>query len=261
MVDSLVGIISFCVVFLLLGLLVTCLVQAIQNVANWRAKLLKKGLNQLARHLVATQNSGDENALAHLLQQLTEPQLPQSSYLPKAFLAQINYLSIADINRQVVAYFSALNPLESQEKATLEAESARYFARLETEMSLSFRAKTHLASFVCAALLAFSFQINVFTLAENAVAHTVSETPISFIGEHQAATRPHFSLLPHGIAYFYKVSTQAPQKSDAHPSFSALLSAWLGVIFAAIFISLGAPFWYQKIHSLLTLKAELSAAK
>lgn len=201
---------------------------------------------------------GDKDKLSNALLSLTQPQLPQSRYLPKAFLAQINHVSLTEIRHQVNLYFATIGELDSAHQAQLSAECARYFARLETEMTLSFRAKTHLTSFICAAILAFSFQINVFSLADNAINANLGDTPVSLFKQQQVRTQ--FTLLPHGVEYFYKIANQTERGHFSHASFAALISAWLGMFFATIFISLGAPFWYQKIHSLLTLRAQLNSA-
>lgn len=283
LLDILGILIAFCSVMLMFSLVVTAFIQFLQNNLKWRTAHLKLGLTALAEHIFKINNNWvSKDTLNIALLELMKPTIKANR--SGLFYQLFRNYERGHINEEEIK--AVLTNLHQQSdcntKPDLDAllnEIDRFFARIETEMSSHFTRKTHFWSFIVAGFFVVLFQLDTFAVLnkvsqdkvyrDNLVNHAQQQvaksngncrTLIKFeniqsclMTEQKNAALYGFTLLPKGEGHFYKTGA-----AHNHKTIWQLLSFWMGMIISTIFISLGAPFWFNRIKTLIQLKDKLS---
>lgn len=284
MILDILGIlIAFCSVMLMFSLVVTAFIQFLQNNLKWRTAHLKLGLTALATHIFKINNSWvSQRSLNDSLLDLMRPTIKANR--GGLFYQLFRNYERGHINDEEIK--AVLTNLHQQSdcntKPDLDAllnEADRFFARIETEMSSHFTRKTHFWSFIVAGIFVILFQLDTFSVLnkvsqdkayrdslvnqaqkqinkpyEDCRVFTQFENIQScLISQQKNAALYGFTLLPKGESHFYKAGEQ-----QSHKTIWQLLSFWIGMMISTIFISLGAPFWFNRIKTLIQLKDKLS---
>lgn len=283
LLDILGILIAFCSVMLMFSLVVTAFIQFLQNNLKWRTAHLKLGLTALATHIFKINNSWvSQSSLNDSLLDLMRPTIKANR--GGLFYQLFRNYERGHINDEEIK--AVLTNLHQQSvcntKPDLDAllnEADRFFARIETEMSSHFTRKTHFWSFIVAGIFVILFQLDTFSVLnkvsqdkayrdslvnqaqqqinkpyEDCRVLTQFENIQSCLISHQKnAALYGFTLLPKGESHFYKTGEQ-----QSHKTIWQLLSFWIGMMISTIFISLGAPFWFNRIKTLIQLKDKLS---
>lgn len=283
LLDILGVLIAFCSVMLMFSLVVTAFIQFLQNNLKWRTAHLKLGLTALASHLFKKNNNWlSKDTLDNELLELMKPTIKanRSGLFYQLFR---NYERGHVNDEEIKAVLTNLHQQsDCNTKPDLDAllnEADRFFSRIETEMSSHFTRKTHFWSFIIAGIFVVLFQLDTFEVLnkvsqdkvyreslvnqaqqqvtkplKNCGALTTFDDIQSCLVSQQKNTALYgFTLLPKGESHFYKAGEQ-----QSHKTIWQLLSFWIGMIISTIFISLGAPFWFNRIKTLIQLKDKLS---
>ncbi|SFC32488.1 hypothetical protein [Pseudoalteromonas denitrificans] len=285
LLDILGILIAFCSVMLMFSLIVTAFIQFLQNNLKWRTRHLKLGLDALAVYIYEAHcknNWVSQEILSETFVDLMKPKI-------KANRAGLFYQLFRNYERAHVGHDEikfALTKLHQQsdnqikpELKLLLQEIDAFFVRIETEMSSHFARKTHFWSFMIAAVFVILFQLDTFSVLakvsqdqayrehliknvqqEIKAQKTICDGVITSVKFQQCLTQTEqklalydFTLLPKGEAHYYKVG-----ETHHHKTLWQLISFWIGMVISTIFISLGAPFWFNRIKTLIQLKDKLS---
>jgi len=282
LLDILGILIAFCSVMLMFSLVVTAFIQFLQNNLKWRTAHLKLGLTALATHINKMNNNWVSiEALNGSLLELMRPTIKanRSGLFYQLFRNfERGHISDDEIRAVIVNLHKQSDCNTKPDLNTLLEEVDRFFGRIETEMSSHFTRKTHFWSFIIAGFFVVLFQLDTFsilnkvsqdkTYRDNLISQAQQQVskPTAYCSNTKSqsdmksclalaqknAALYGFTLLPKGESHFYKVG-----ESHNHKTIWQLLSFWMGMIISTIFISLGAPFWFNRIKTLVQLKDKL----
>jgi len=262
LMDVLGILIGFISIMLLFSLLVTALVHGAQAALNLRFKNLKVVLNQFFNNMDFVEQKVTNAILTHI-----ENQFPNGLYATALPLnIPGNRLKLTSIGQQeLITIINNTRDVSIEEKEQLKKKVQDHFQTLEEIMSQRFKQWMHQISIALAFVLCFVFQLNCFSLLSQLNHDSVFRQQTLQLAEQLNAqasvpdmqsdtVQSHLSSLQFEITpkqwpnyYFaFEVST---------------LSHWLGIIFSSILISLGAPFWFNRLKDMASLRDNLSKAK
>ena len=283
LLDILGILIAFCSVMLMFSLVVTAFIQFLQNNLKWRTAHLKLGLTALAEHIYKMNTSCVcERDLNTSLINLMQPTIKanRNGLFYQLFRNyERGYINDEEIKAVLTNLHQQSDCNTKPDLTALLEEVDRYFSRIETEMSSHFTRKTHFWSFIVAGVFVVMFQLDTFdvlnkisqdkTYRDNLISQAQQQSKVfnskcsdltRFIdiqscleSQKSTAALDGFTILPKGEAHFYKMG-----EIHNHKTVWQLLSFWVGMIISTIFISLGAPFWFNRIKTLIQLKDKLS---
>ena len=263
-----------CATMLLMSLIVSSGVQIIQKSASWRQKNLHLGLKALSEYSAAQISLVDKgncinqeiiqadihSALIDLLQPTIKSSLPMLSF-------QRSEICFTEIQQVIDGVLIRHIDLSESAKKELFTTLAMYFSRIEVEMRFRFRRLTHLSALVCASLLVLLLQLDMILLIENGtrlditqhnqLANNVRDTClVAKTTEQQLGCLSQalvnadvltLGLWPHGWDYFLPIENQ-------QFAWLTFLNRLLGMICSIVLISLGAPFWFERLKSIFVIK-------
>jgi hypothetical protein len=122
----------------------------------------------------------------------------------------------------------------------------------------------HQISIGLAFVICFVFQLNCFELLsklnqDSAYRQQATQMAQALPAASQDSKTPIKSEQLQGSlsALDFKIDPQSWQDYYIKPAISSL-THWLGIIFSAILISLGAPFWFNRLKDMASLRDKLS---
>ncbi len=262
LMDILGILIGFIAIMLLFSLLVTALVHGAQAALNLRFKNLKVVLTQFFHNMDFVEHKITRSILTHI-----ENQFPNGLYATALPLdIPGNRLKLTSIGQQeLITIINNTRDVSIEEKEQLKKRVQDHFQTLEEIMSQRFKQWMHQISIILAFVICFAFQLNCFSLLNDlnkdslfrqqtllmadqlTAQHTLTEVNHDTLQSQMMTLQ--FDITPHQWSQYYfslKMST---------------LSHWLGVIFSSILISLGAPFWFNRLKDMASLRDNLSKAK
>ena len=178
--------------------------------------------------------------------------------------ATINEINLKDMTQHINKYAN----ITVKEKRELNEALEQYFPRVELVMRMRFQRIMHFISLILGLLIAVTFQLDSFEIikqlsinpelkqqlitsahqAQHITGDTVNNFNLANLDSTTSAlTQFDFSVMPHGINYYWQAN-----------SIADLVTRWLGVIVSAIFISFGAPFWFNKLKDVVCLRDKIS---
>ena len=261
LMDILGILIGFIAIMLLFSLLVTALVQGAQATLNLRFKNLKTVITQFFQNMDFVEHKVTQSILDHIDQRF--PSTLYATALPLNIAG--NKLKLTNIGQQdLITLIGNTKDVSLEEKEQLKQKIMDHFETLEVIMSQRFKQWMHQISIILAFVISFIFQLNCFTLLNqlnhdrafrqqaNTLSQQLSIEPPSEIIETQI--QPQLSALMFEITpeqwpqYYFSLNI-------------ATIGHWLGIIFSSILISLGAPFWFNRLRDMASLRDNLSKAK
>lgn len=291
LMDILGIVIGFCSIMLIFSLLVTALVHGTQASLNMRVRNMR---NVIAAFMDQFSEIDTKSVLDKIDRRI--PNNINPLIVPhggKLFSRQIKLSSIS--KKELMCITEDLLGDASAVRNKVNKEIERSFDYLEEVMAQRFKQWMHQLSILTAFVITFVFQLNTFeliselnrdtALRNQAMAYGASiqntglsegksnedrQQSITNIQEQMISLR--FEMFEHGWPYYfgslakqepYPISTESTHEmkslNDSTPSLGEVLQNWFGVICSAIFISLGAPFWFNSLKNVLDLRDKLAA--
>lgn len=261
LMDVLGILIGFTAVMLLFSLLITALVQGAQAALNLRFKNLKTVLTQFFQNMDFVEHKVIQTILEHF-----DKRFPSTLYATALPLdVPGNKLKLTNIGRQdLISLISNTKDVSIEEKEQLKQKILDHFETLEVIMSQRFKQWMHQLSIILAFLICFVFQLNCFSLlnqlnhdsAFRQQANTLSQQ----LNLEPSSESLDIQIQPQLSALMFEITPE--QWPEYYFSLNiATIGHWLGIIFSSILISLGAPFWFNRLRDMASLRDNLSKAK
>jgi hypothetical protein len=260
--DILGILIGFIAIMLLFSLLITALVHGAQAILNLRFKNLKVVLTQFFENMDFVEYEVTQAVLNHI-----ENRFPSGLYATALPLnIPGNRLKLTSIGQQeLMSIISNTRNVSIEEKEQLKNKVLDHFHTLEEIMSQRFKQWMHQISIILAFVICFVFQLNCFSLL-NQLNHDSAFRQQSLYTADQLADKTLEQanssdiLQPHLMALEFDITPR--EWIDYYFSLKiTTLSHWLGIIFSSILVSLGAPFWFNRLKDMASLRDNLSKAK
>jgi len=253
--------IGFASIMLLFSLLVSALVHGAQAALNLRLRNMKGIIGAFFKHCDQVDDRIHE-LLNDKLAQRTPDQV-YSTVLPVNLLG--NRLELTRVSKQeLIDMVYSVSDMTSDVKEKLKEKIESDFATLEEVMIQRFKQWMHQISIGLAFVICFVFQLNCFELLHKLnqdsayrqqAIQVVQALPINegTVPEALDSQKIQGSL----SALNFSITPQDWKSYYASPAMSSL-THWLGVIFSAILISLGAPFWFNRLKDIASLRDKLA---
>lgn len=260
MLMDMLGILTgFIAIMLLFSLLVTALVQGAQAALDLRFKNLKSVIDHFLKGMSTLEANVAEKIMDQLEKRFTSGLL--ATALPLNISS--NRLKVTNIGKQeLVDIINSTPGVELDQKEQLRNKISDHFDTVEEIMRQRFKQWMHQISIAIAFLICFTFQLNCFQLLSQlnedaamryqaiTLAHELSNSDeLPEKSETQLQSKLHaldFKITPHAWkAYYFSLNIES-------------LTHWLGVIFSSILVSLGAPFWFNRLKDMASLRDQLS---
>ena len=233
-----------------------------QAAFNLRFKNLKVVLSQFFQNMDFVEYKITNAVLNHI-----DNQFPNGLYATALPLnIPGNRLKLTSIGQQeLITIINNTRDVSIEEKEQLKRKIQEHFQTLEEIMSQRFKQWMHQISITLAFVICFVFQLNCFSLL-NQLNHDSAFRQQTLILADQLNTSSTQSEIQHDTVQAHLTSLQfdihPEQWPDYYFSFEIqTLSHWLGIIFSSILISLGAPFWFNRLKDMASLRDNLSKAK
>ena len=258
LMDMLGIFIGFSAIMLIFSLLVTALVHGAQAALNLRLKNLK---NVIKAFFNQVENLTDDciEAILTKIEQRGPNQL-YATALPLNIAG--NKLTLTNIGRQeLVDIINSAHELSIEQREQLAQKVSYYFETLEELMSQRFKQWMHQISIATALVICFSFQLNCFSVLNELNQDSYYRAQAATLGgemlqqdvanwqSNQVQDKLHaldFKITPDNWGeYYFSLNID-------------VFTNWLGIIFSTILISLGAPFWFNRLKDLVSLRDKLS---
>jgi hypothetical protein len=258
LMDILGVLIGFSAVMLLFSLLTSAIVHGAQATLNLRLKNMKGIITAFFNHA----DQLDES-IQKILQEKIENRTPNQVYstvLPVNLLG--NKLKLTRIDKQeLIDMVQDVQELGSDAKDKLKAKINKDFAALEEVMIQRFKQWMHQISIGVAFVICFAFQLNCFELLTKLNNDSVYRAQLvqlstrldaqsqssqsDFVPIHNNLSALNFNITPDKWPSYY-----------AQAQVSSLFN-WIGIVFSTILISLGAPFWFNRLKDMASLRDKL----
>ncbi|GAA6134729.1 hypothetical protein NBRC116188_15180 [Oceaniserpentilla sp. 4NH20-0058] len=263
MLMDILGILTgFVAIMLLFSLLVTALVQGAQAAFDLRFKNFKS----VILHFLENLNTIEHDAAKKIMAQIERHASSElhSTALPINFSS--NKIKVTSINqKQLIDTINDTPEMSIDQKEQLKQNVIKHFSIIEEVMSQRFKQWMHQISIVMAFVICFVFQLNCFSLLQqlnedSLLRHQAInaskqlEDPLNIEQANlenlqDSLQALNFKITPNEwVTYYLSISV-------------ASLTNWLGIIFSSILISLGAPFWFNRLKDIASLRDKLSKAQ
>ena len=261
LMDILGIMIGFASIMLLFSLLVSALVHGAQAALNLRLRNMKGIIGAFFKHC----DQVDENIHQLLNDKLAQrtPDQVYSTVLPVNLLG--NRLELTRVSKQeLIDMVYSIADMTSDAKECVKEKIEKDFNTLEEVMMQRFKQWMHQISIGLAFVICFAFQLNCFDLLtklnqdstyRQQATQLVQALPIDSQDMSKSVNQ---EQLQGGLsALNFSIEPKRWKDYYATASISSL-THWLGIIFSAILISLGAPFWFNRLKDIASLRDQLS---
>jgi len=250
--------IGFASIMLLFSLLVSALVHGAQATLNLRLRNMKDIIGAFFKH---TDQVDDEiyKLLNEKLQQRTPNQV-YSTVLPINLLG--NRLELTRVSKQeLIDMVYSIADMGHEAKEKLKEKIEKDFSTLEEVMIQRFKQWMHQISIGMAFVICFVFQLNCFDLLNKLNNDTAYRQQAIQMGQVHTPDSPHANnseqLQGQLSALSFNITPNKWTEYYATAQVSSLTN-WIGIIFSTILISLGAPFWFNRLKDMASLRDKLS---
>lgn len=286
LMDILGIVIGFCSIMLIFSLLVTALVHGTQATLNMRVRNMR---NVIASFMDQFPDIDTQAVLEKIDQRI--PNNINPLVVPTGGKLFSQHIKLAFISKkELMSITEEILHDANDARNHLHKEIERSFKYLEEVMAQRFKQWMHQLAIAIAFALAFVFQLNTFDLIKDLNRDTAlrnqaatyagkientniegeeANKEIDLISTQLSAMD--FQLFSEGWAYYMgdsiesvaavpESTTKAEPLVTSSPSYTLLelLQNWMGVICSAIFISLGAPFWFNSLKNVLHMRDKLA---
>ena len=266
LMDMLGIFIGFSAIMLLFSLLVTAIVHGAQAALNLRLKNLKNVIESFFSQV----DFVEQNIVDSLIQKIDQrsPKQLYATALPLDL--QGNQIKLTNIGQQeLIDIINSMHELSIEERERLSQKAHYYFSTLEELMSQRFKQWMHQISIATAFVICFVFQLNCFSILNDLNQDSYYRSQVTLIADNLA----HSELITSETLANRNTNVQHHIQSlnfEIKPSnwssyYAAMniqtITNWIGIIFSAILISLGAPFWFNRLKDMVSLRDRLSDQK
>ncbi len=258
LMDILGILIGFAAVMLLFSLLVSALVHGAQAALNLRLRNMKGIVEAFFKHA----DQVDEKIHSLICEKIEKrtPSQVYSTVLPLDLLG--NRLKLTRISKQeLIDMVYSIHELSIEAKEQLKAKINKDFLTLEGIMIQRFKQWMHQISIGLAFVICFVFQLNCFELLnklnhDSAYRQQLIQLSTQLDPSNQD-TNDSAKLQGQLSALNFKITPDQWPKYYKPTSVNSIFN-WLGIIFSTILISLGAPFWFNRLKDMASLRDKLS---
>ena len=258
LMDMLGIFIGFSSIMLMFSLLVTALVHGAQAALNLRLKNLK---NVIEAFFNQVEFITDE-CVKGLLNKIDDrgPNHLYATALP--FNLAGNKLMLTNIGRQeLVDIINSAHELSIEQREQLVQKASYYFETLEEIMSQRFKQWMHQISIAIALVICFSFQLNCFSVLDELNQDSYYRAHAGHVGnellQQETSQWQSEQVQEKMHALDFKITPELWPEYYFTFNVSAFTN-WLGIIFSTILISFGAPFWFNRLKDLISLRDKFS---
>ncbi|NVK42728.1 MAG: ABC transporter permease [Oceanospirillaceae bacterium] len=265
LMDILGIVIGFMAIMLLFSLLVTALVHGTQASLNLRFKNLQSALTQFFKDMDFV-----EYHITKVLLDKIERRYPNGLYATALPLnIPGNKIKMTSIGQQeLITIINNTKDISLEQKEQLKLKVLEHFDALEEFMSQRFKQWMHQISILVAFMICFVFQLNCFALLDKLNYDSAFRHQANLVTEQLQSQPPTIKELTETPISEIQPSLQALQfeiTPESWPNYYfslqfSSLSHWLGIIFSSILISLGAPFWFNRLKDVASLRDKFSKA-
>jgi len=259
--DILGILIGFIGIMLLFSLLITALVHGAQAALQLRFKNMKTVINAFFDHIDIL----DEPCKTQLADKLNgrSPISLYATALPLDILG--NRLKLSSIGKkELIAIVQSIAGMLPEHTAKIEKEIHEHFDTVEEIMSQRFKQWMHQLSIILAFVICFVFQLNCFSLLDKLNQDSLYRQQAMQISQDlnlgDAAEQSQTQIEHNLIALNFAIEPATWYDYYLSLDVSSLFN-WLGIIFSSILISLGAPFWFNRLRDVVSLRDKLSSIK
>jgi hypothetical protein len=258
LMDILGVLIGFSAVMLLFSLLTSAIVHGAQATLNLRLKNMKGIITAFFNHTDQLDHS-----IQKILQEKIENRTPNQVYstvLPVNLLG--NKLKLTRIDKQeLIDMVQDVQELGSDAKDKLKAKINKDFTALEEVMIQRFKQWMHQISIGVAFIICFTFQLNCFDLLTKLNNDSVYRAQLVQLSTHidtqtQVSQSDFIPIQNNLSALNFNITPDKWPSYYAQAQVSSLFN-WIGIIFSTILISLGAPFWFNRLKDMASLRDKL----
>jgi len=256
LMDILGVLIGFAAIMLLFSLLVSALVHGAQAALNLRLKNMKGIITAFFNHA-----DHIDESIQKILQKKIENRTPNQVYstvLPVNLLG--NRLQLTRIDKQeLIDMVQDVQEMGSETKEKLKAKINKDFAALEEVMIQRFKQWMHQISIGVAFVICFVFQLNCFDLLNKLNNDSVYRSQLVQLSTQLKPQQGHEiePIQSHLSALNFNITPDKWHGYYGQAKVSSLFN-WIGIIFSSILISLGAPFWFNRLKDMASLRDKLA---
>ena len=263
MLMDMLGILTgFVSIMLLFSLLTTALVQGAQAAMNLRFKNFKAVISHFLNNMNFVEHQN-----AKTIMELIEKRFSGGLYataLPIKIPAnRINITGIGE--KELIGIINDTPNMSIEHKEQLKNKVQDHFYTVEEIMSQRFKQWMHQLSILLAFIICFVFQLNCFNLLQQLNEDTTFRYQTQLIATQLESNSSTFLESPSNPSqlngHLQALNFKITPENWSHYYFSLsfdTLSHWLGIIFSSILISLGAPFWFNRLKDMASLRDKLS---
>jgi len=266
LMDMLGIFIGFCAIMLLFSLLVTAVVHGAQAALNLRLKNLKNVIEAFFHQVDFLSQDLVDSLLTKIDQRA--PEHVYATALPVKLPG--NTIKLTSIRQQeLVDIIHRAHELSIEQREQLAQKVHYHFDILEELMCQRFKQWMHQISIATAFLICFSFQLNCFSILNDLNEDSYYRAQAAKLGSELIVQsdngqldngQTNRDLTHHMQTLNFEITPD--EWRDYYFSFEvSTFTHWLGVIFSSILISLGAPFWFNRLKDLISLRDKLSPSK
>lgn len=265
LMDMLGIFIGFSAIMLLFSLLVTALVHGAQAALNLRLKNLKNVIESFFNQIDFVEANLVKNIIDKIDQR--SPKQLYATALPLNL--QGNQLKLTSIGQQeLIDIINSTHELSIEQREQLIQKIHYYFDALEELMSQRFKQWMHQISIATAFIICFVFQLNCFSILKDLNQDSYYRSQVGLVAEQLTSSsttginvQKSSELVQHHIqALNFEITPE--QWKPYYSSFNVqTITNWIGIIFSTILISLGAPFWFNRLKDMVSLRDRLSEQK
>ncbi len=259
LMDILGVLIGFAAVMLLFSLLTSAIVHGAQATLNLRLKNMQGIITAFFNHA-----DNIDESIQKILQEKIENRTPNQVYstvLPVNLLG--NRLKLTRIDKQeLIDMVADVQELGSEAKDKLKTKINKDFAALEEVMIQRFKQWMHQISIGVAFVICFAFQLNCFELLSKLNNDSVYRAQLvqlsTRLETQQNSSGNDFPPIQNNLsALNFNITPDKWPSYYAQWKVSSLVN-WIGIIFSTILISLGAPFWFNRLKDMASLRDKLA---
>lgn len=254
LMDVLGILIGFASIMLLFSLLVTALVHGTQAALNLRFKNMQNVLDAFFEQL----NILDEPCKTKLSKKLRarSPLHLYATALPINILGNgFNLTSIG--KKELTELVHSVAEMTIEHKELLKQKIDDHFAMVEELMRQRFKQWMHQISIAIALVLCIVFKLNCFTILNELNQDSLYRQQAVHLAQELTPDSQSDELQTQLIALNFRIE---PESWQAYYFSLDTLTVfnWFGILFSTILISLGAPFWFNRLQDLVSFRDKLS---
>lgn len=257
LMDILGILIGFIGIMLLFSLLITAVVHGAQAALQLRFKNMKSVINAFFDHIDVL-DEPCKTQLADKLNGRSDVTL-YATALPLDILG--NRLKLSSIGKkELIAIVQSIAGMIPEHTKRIENEINEHFDTLEEIMSQRFKQWMHQLSIILAFVICFVFQLNCFSLLDKLNQDSLYRQQAMQISQDLTTDSNPEQLENKLMALSFNIQPDTWYNYYLSLEVSSIFN-WLGIIFSSILISLGAPFWFNRLRDVVSLRDKLSSIK